>query len=401
MQALEVGRVLEMLRRRRSLGWSRDTAVSVVIAITIAGCSNGSEAGLPIEPSATDTTATATVSASRAYDFRDVSGLMDRFVTQRGLAGAGLIVLERHDGVVHELYWGEFDAERTTLIASATKMITAGVLLRLDDGGSLDWGSGNPAITPAQLLSNSSGLVGIFPDPIYLPYICQYLPEGSLQDCAKSIFTTIADDADVIAPDTSFRYGGGQWQVAGAVAEVASGRSWAELIDETYVQPCGLDPGSLGYSNYISLMGNGIDYPTEFNGDPSTLVATNNPNVEAGAYATPRVFAELLLMYLRGGECGDGQQVLSQKAIDRMVADRVGTVYDGSAGPGRGYGMGWWIQRQDGFVYSLGAYGAVPTLDLDEGFGYYLVLEANDSTWQAIAEPLRIAIETAVLAARD
>ena len=400
-----------MLRRRRSLGWSRDTAVSVAIAITIAGCSNGSEAGLPIEPSATDTTATATVSASRAYDFRDVSGLMDRFVTQRGLAGAGLIVLERHDGVVHEEYWGEFDAERTTLIASASKMITAGVLLRLDDGGYLDidapvadvveWGPANPAITPAQLLSNSSGLVGIFPDPIYLPYICQYLPEGSLQDCAASIFTTIDDDADVIAPDTSFRYGGGQWQVAGAVAEVASGRSWAELIDETYVRPCGLDPGSLGYSNYISLMGNGIDYPTEFNGDPSTLVATNNPNVEAGAYATPRVFAELLLMYLRGGECGDGQQVLSQKAIDRMVADRVGTVYDGSAGPGRGYGMGWWIHRQDGFVYSLGAYGAVPTLDLDEGFGYYLVLEANNSTWQAIAEPLHIAIETAVLAARD
>ena len=138
----------------------------------------------------------------------------------------------------------------------------------------------------------------------------------------------------------------------------------------------------------------------EFNGDPSTLVATNNPNVEAGAYATPRVLDELLLMYLRGGECGDGQQVLSQKAIDRMFADRVGTVYDGSAGPGRGYGMGWWINREDGSVYSLGAYGAVPPLDLDEGFGYYLVLEASDSTWQAIAEPLHIAIETAVLAAR-
>ena len=271
-----------MLRRRRSLLWSRDMAVSVAMAITIAGCST---------------------TASRAYDFRDVSGLMDRYVTQRGLAGAGLIVLERDDGVVHEEYWGDFDAERTTLIASASKMITAGVLLRLDDGGYLDidapvadvvaWGSGNPAITPAQLLSNSSGLVGIFPDPVYLPYLCQYLPEGSLQDCAASIFTTLDDDADVIAPDTSFRYGGGQWQVAGAVAEVASGRSWAELIDETYVQPCGLDPGSLGYSNYISQMGNGIDYPTEFNGDPSTLVATNNPNVEAGAYATPRVFAEL------------------------------------------------------------------------------------------------------------
>ena len=83
-----------------------------------------------------------------------------------------------------------------------------------------------------------------------------------------------------------------------------------------------------------------------------------------------------------------------------MVADRVGTVYDGNAGPGLGYGLGWWIHRQGGYAYSLGAYGAVPTLDLDKGFGYYLVLEANDSTWQAIAEPLHIAIEAAVLAAR-
>ena len=408
------------MRPRGSISRARDTAVSLAIMIAIAGCSNGSEAAPLGDRSATGSTATAAASASpstsgsttasRAYDFQDVSSLLDRFVTQRGLAGAGLVVLEPDDGVVHEEYWGEFDAQRTTLIASASKMISAGVLLRLDDRGYLDidapvadavgWGPSNPAITPAQLLSNSSGLVGIFPDPVYLPYICQYLPEGSLQDCAASIFTTVVDDDDVIAPDTAFRYGGGQWQVAGAVAEVASGRSWAELIDETYVQPCGLDPGSLGYSNYISLMGNGIDYPSEFNGDPSTLVATSNPNVEAGAYATPRVFAELLLMYLRGGTCGDGRQVLSQQAIDRMVADRIGTVYGGSAGPGLGYGMGWWINRQDGFAYSLGAYGAVPTLDLDQGYGYYLVLEANDSTWQAIAGPLHAAIETAVLGAR-
>jgi CubicO group peptidase (beta-lactamase class C family) len=184
------------------------------------------------------------------------------------------------------------------------------------------------------------------------------------------------------------------------VAEVASGRSWADLIDETYVQPCGLDPGSLGYSNYISLMGNGIDYPTEFTGDPTTLVATHNPNIEAGAYATPRVMAALLLMYLRGGVCGDGQQVLSQQAIDRMVADRIGMVYDGDAGSGLGYGLGWWIDRQHGVAYSLGAYGAVPALDLDKGFGYYLVIEANDSARQTIAEPLRLAVEAAVLAAR-
>lgn len=392
----------------------------MAIAVMLSACSSGDEGTTPSTTSASDTTATTTVAApsstttttaSQPYDFGEVSELMGALVETRGLAGAGLVVVDRDDGVVHEEYWGEFDAKRTSLIASASKMISAGVLMRLQDEGALDidapvadvveWGSGNPDITPAQLLSNSSGLVGIYPKPVYLPYICQYLPEGRLQECAASIFTTAEDDDDVIAPDTAFRYGGAQWQVAGAVAEAASGRSWAELIDDTYVEPCGLEPNSLGYSNYISQMGNGIDYPSEFGADPSTLVVTDNPNVEAGAYATPEVFAELLLMYLRGGECGPGQRVLSQEALDRMVADRIGDAFGGSAPQGRGYGMGWWVNRENSSVYSVGAYGAVPTLHIQEGFGYYLVLEANDATWQAIAAPLDGAIEAAVLASRN
>ena len=54
-------------------------------------------------------------------------------------------------------------------------MITAGVLLHLADDGLLDidapvaeaveWGAGNPDVTVAQLLSNSSGLVGLLIEP--------------------------------------------------------------------------------------------------------------------------------------------------------------------------------------------------------------------------------------------
>jgi CubicO group peptidase (beta-lactamase class C family) len=379
--------------------------VSVVIAVVMASCSSEGDSTPATDDSVPDTTSTA-IPAEHTYDFGEVSDVMDGLVTQYGLDGAGLIVVERDDGVIHEEYWGEFDAERTSLIASASKLISAGVLMQLDDEGLLDidapvvdvtgWGPGNPDITPAQLISNSSGLVGIYPDPVFPPYICQYLPQPILQECGETIFTTTEDDADVIEPDTSFRYGGGQWQVAGALAEVASGRSWSELVDETYVQPCGLEPGSLGYSNYISLMGNGVDYPEEFTGDPSTLVVTDNPSIEAGAYATPDVFAAVLLMHLRGGVCGDGQRVLSQEAVDRMSIDWVAD-YGGSSGPGRGYGLGWWVERQTGYVNSLGAYGAAPTLNPDEGFGYYLILEANDSTFQAVDGPLRTAIESAVL----
>ena len=51
--------------------------------------------------------------------------------------------------------------------------------------------------------------------------------------------------------------------------------------------------------------------------------------MEGGAYLTTGDYAELLLMHLRGGMCGD-EQVLSQDALDRMHADRIGPQYGGT-----------------------------------------------------------------------
>ena len=90
----------------------------------------------------------------------------------------------------------------------------------------------------------------------------------------------------------------------GAVAEVASGRSWAELVDEVYVRPCGLDV--LGFNNpFTQFDAPPFSYPTGFAGEPGTLVATDNPNMEGGAYVTTGAYGALLLMYLREGRCGD------------------------------------------------------------------------------------------------
>ena len=267
-----------------------------------------------------------------------ISPVVQEFVDERELEGAGLVVVDEQDGIVHEEYWGEFSDDRVSLIASSSKMIVAGVLMALDDQGLLDvdapvadvveWGAGNPTITPAQLLSNSSGLVGLLPNPAYPPYICQYLAQGTLADCAAAIFTTDRDDADVAPADTEFRYGGAQWQVAGAVAEAASGKSWAQLVDDTYVEPCGVE--SLGFNNqWTQFTGVWFSYPQEFDADPATLAPTDNPNMEGGAYITAPDYAELLLMHLRGGRCGD-RQVLSSAAIDRMHADRIAEIYGGS-----------------------------------------------------------------------
>ncbi len=332
---------------------------------------------------------------------------MQEFVDDRGLDGAGLVVVDRDDGIVHEQYWGEFSADRVSLVASASKMLVAGVLMRLDDQGLLDvdapvvdavdWAAANPDMTPAQLLSNSSGLVGLGPNVGYVPYICQFLPTGTLAECGSHIFTTPDDDADVIPPDTEFRYGGGQWQVAGAVAQAVSGRSWAELVEETYVEPCGVD--SLGFGNHWAQFGSGFGYPEAFAADPSTLAETANPNIEGGAYITPPDYARLLLMHLRDGRCGD-TQVVSPDAVAEMQADRIGDVYGGSA-DGSGYGLGWWINRTTGRRSDPGAYGAYPWLDPASGHGAYLVVEANGATGTALAEQLFDPVADAITASRS
>ncbi|NND73804.1 MAG: beta-lactamase family protein [Ilumatobacter sp.] len=355
-------------------------------------------------PTTVPTTEPPTSEPAQEYDFTAVAPVVEAFVDERGLNGAGLIIVDRDDGVVYEEQWGEFTPDRISLIASSSKMITAGVLLRLHDDGLLDidapiadvveWGIANPDITAAQLLSNSSGLVGLGPEPGYAPYLCQFLAAGTLQACAETIFTTPDDDADLVASDTEFRYGGAQWQIAGAVAEAASGTSWDELIEEIYVEPCGLD--ALGYNNHFAQIPGGFEYPVDFAGDPATLIDTANPNMEGGAYASPSDYAKLLLMQLRGGTCGDSQ-VLSQDALDRMHGDRVGAVY-GDAAPGTGYGMGWWVDRESGRLTDPGAYGSVPWLDLEEGYGAYLVIEANSVTGLELATQLYDIVETAVTA---
>jgi len=363
---------------------------------------------VPTTDPTTDDTLESSAHGATLRDVDELNRIIDDFVAERGLEGAGFVVVDRDHGVVHEHYAGTFSPDRVSLVASSSKAVSAGVLMRLHEDGVLDidapvadvvaWGAANPDITPAQLVSNSSGLVGLGPDLGYPPYACQWQSADSLLACGEAIFTTTADDDDVIEPDTRFRYGGGQWQVAGAVAEAASGRSWAELIEEIYVEPCGL--GTFGYANpYSDVPDAGFDYPRWLADDPGRLEETRNPNIEAGLYVTPGDYAALLLMHLRGGRCGD-EQVLSPGAVDRLHADRIGAVYGGSAGPLGGYGMGWWVDRVTGRRRDDGAFGSVPWLDLDDGYGAYLVIEADSRTGGELAELLFDPLD-AVMATSD
>ncbi len=352
----------------------------------------------PVTTSAPATTA-ATATTAPERDFSALGPMVQGVVDEFELGGAALVVVDRDDGIVHEEYWGAFDADRQSFIASSSKMITAGVLMRLDDQGLLDMDTpiaeqtdwvGNPDLTPAQLVSNTSGLVGLFPELFYEPYVCQWFPDGDIEDCGATIFQTPDDDDLIVPPDSGFAYGGGQWQIAGALAEHVSGRTWAELIDETYVTPCGVD--SLGYNNHFVIT-RGLGYPYDI--DPTTLEPTDNPNMEAGAYIAAPDYGELLLMHLREGRCGD-EQVISPEGIEQLHTDRTITLPGGDALPG--YAMGWWVDRANGRLNDPGAFGAEPWIDLELGYGAYFVVEADGSTGATIRSVIEPVIDEVMTA---
>jgi len=402
--------------RRPSVRWGLVVAVLAVVAASCGGnddavglVQDDAEPGDPVPDSVDEslpvgesTSVDEPSTNAPTFDFTAVDETVATFVEVWGISGAGLIIVHRDFGVIHHEHWGIFDEDRVSLIASSTKMVTAGVLLRLQDDGLLDidtpiadyveWGAGNPAITTAQLLSNSSGLIGLF-EPN--PYTCMWVSSTTLQDCAAEIMTTAGDDDGVIAPDTRFRYGGGQWQVAGGVAEAVSGKTWSELVDEIYIQPCGLEVFGYG-SPFDQVEMDGFNHPPGFDNNPDELRVSANPSMEAGAFSNTLDYGKLLLMHLRGGMCDD-TRVLSTEALMLMHDDRIGTVYDGSAfGSQTGYGMGWFVDRSNGHISDGGAFGSSPWLDLEDGYGVLVLTESNSDTSTALAGSVRELIDTAI-----
>jgi len=335
------------------------------------------------------------------------------------ILGASAVVVHKDLGAVHTKGYGQFAPDRLYLIASAGKILTVGALKRLEDQGKLDfaapiskylgasWGDHKTSVSLAQLVSNSSGLpslgeiLALVSNPApellaqYAAHLCQYRPDGSLSDCGKAIYQ---DDmpANNRVPDQTFRYGGSQWQLAGAVAEAVSGKPWAELIRETYAA-CGVP--SLGFTNPYGQPGvSALGYP-HFDANQSKLPVTNNPSIEGGGYSNAPDYAKLLLMHLRGGKCGD-TSVLSAQAVASMQKDRVmaygGTPSSGSAASGTsiftGYGLGWWVNDQ--LIADPGAYGAFPFIDLKRGYGAIIMFEVSSSVGVQVGLAAKPALDT-------
>ncbi len=204
------------------------------------------------------------------------------------------------DRVLLKQSFGDHDADRETYIASAGKWLGAATILALVDKGrlSLDdtvekWlpefrGDPKGKATLRQLFSHTSG----FP-----PYQPDEKPVDRYQSCAESTAHILPLPLHH-AVGTRFEYGGLAMQVAGRMAEIATGQEWETLFQENIAQPLGMT-----HTRFRPV-------------DPGHV-----PMIAGGAVSTLHDYSRFLTMLADDGSF-QGRQVLSPLAVREMMADQ-------------------------------------------------------------------------------
>lgn len=353
-------------------------ALSLVLMSLLAACSDSSDRS------------SAVVSQPEpeiAPDFSAVDTALDEFVAAHPVfEGASIVIVDKEKGTIHEAAFGDHTLETVVQLASTSKVPSVSLLMALDGDENLDfeidglienylpWEGVWPGVTTEHLVSNRSGIPGLFSilGGTNVVHICQFLPVGQLRDCAQTIFETPTPGIAANPPGTVFEYGGGPWQLAGGVAEVVGGATWSQLWDQYIGEPCDLEV--FRYANQIGAA-------AAWDGTLDGLSGLDNPNIEGGAVSNLSDYAKLLSMHLNDGACGENQ-VLSKEAVEFMRLDRSpGT----ATAEGGGYGMGWWvIPAAEGETPTLfddaGAFGAISWIDTERQYAGYVAFEDYTAT---------------------
>jgi CubicO group peptidase (beta-lactamase class C family) len=304
-----------------------------------------------------------------APDFSPLKEALRKTVEEAPLDGACLLVLRDGEPIVDACF-GAYSGTTVVAIASASKWLSAAAIMTLVDEGKLSLDdpvskhlpnfTGEPGrITVRQLLSHTSGL------PSQAPSI-------------RNARITLEEAADQIArlelvarPGAEFRYGGVSMQVAGRVAEVVSGKTWAELFDERIARPCAMK--NTRYGRGVNL----------------------NPSIAGGASSTRDDYRNFLTMILNKGTF-QGRRVLSEASIREMehdqtrgAASKVATAV--RLREGTKYGLGEWLDLMDQSgqgieISSPGAFGFRPWVDRERGvIGVFVVEIRNPRLKRSLA----------------
>lgn len=247
-----------------------------------------------------------------------------------------------------------FTPSSKMLIASCSKWLSAALVMTFVDEGKLKLtdtvGSylpvlsqkGKGQITIQQCLAHLTG--------IRAPDLKENLREMRQLKSMDEAIAEIAAMPVEGAPGTVFRYSNVGLQIAGAVIEKISGKSFETLFAERLAGPLQMKQ-------------------TDFGHKPVALPA-------GGASSTAEDYLNFLIMILQKGQF-KGRQVLSAASVAEMqrnlITDQVRIAYSpAEAGLTVGYALGEWVMEngQNGSrtVSSPGLFGSFPWVDKEKGY---------------------------------
>ncbi len=266
--------------------------------------------------------------------FPQVTQRVQSWVDRGYYPGCGVWIAQG-DKILYDKCFGEFTPDTPVYIASAGKWLGAATILAVADEGKLSlddtvekWlpefrDDPKGKVTLRQLFSHTSG---------YPPYQPKGKPTDGYQTTAESVKHLLPLTPEA-KPGEKFEYGGLAMQVAGRMAEVATGKDWETIFREKIGQPLGMTG-------------------TKF----TPVDSGHTPMIAGGAVSTMHDYSRFLTMIADGGVF-EGRRVLSEKAIAEMQADQVGDatvkreefVEQRRGKTHRGiYGLGMWREEVDG-----------------------------------------------------
>ena len=309
--------------------------------------------------------------AQPAFDCSPLTRKIQGWIDSGYYNGASIIIA-KDNKIICKGYFGNYQPGTVAYIASAGKWLAAATIATLVDEGKLNWNDkvkkwlpsmkdAKAEATLAQLLSHTAG----YPD---------YQPRGqhidNYQTLAESVAHIISLPADTL-PGTIFKYGGLAMQVAGRMAELATGKDWETIFQEKIAIPLGMR-----LSHFTPV---------------DTLQGGHAPMLGGGARTALQDYANFLSMIYNNG-LFEGKRILSLKSIKTMQANQVKTAFvqagefvEKARGSRRKdiYGLGEWREETgpDGeptLISSPSWAGAYPWIDKkNHVYGFFLTRISN------------------------
>lgn len=315
-----------------------------------------------------------------AQDFSKVDAWLDQNVSAMG--GRAFLVVFKDGKIIHaqaenelsrrQKMVGRFLAKRQgkeantsdyTIstrqpVASCSKWFSAALVMSFVDDGSLHLSDTVGKFLPV-LSANGKGNITISDCLSHLTGIKTPSLKESLEDMRG--FNTMDDAIASIATlpmegehGKVFRYSNAGLQIAGAVIEKISGKSFEQLFAERIAKPLDMKNTDFGKAKVALPAG--------------------------GANSTPEDYTHFLAMILNRGVY-NGRRVLSEQSVAAMQVNRITkdvTVAYAPAEAGNfGYGFGEWVMEsangQSTAVTSPGLFGSFPWIDNNRKYAGFLM----------------------------